>query len=319
MWNYVDLILACIIILGIYHGWIRGGILGFLELFALVISILSGFYFYLYIATFIDNHYHIEERWLFPLSFFIALLISRLIIGVIIYQLVQNISNKTHQSPLNKSMGLVFGLIRGFFYSALFAVIFLFLPLWPNLIAQTRESSIANFLSLQVENIDQNIAPDLSEKIKQSISRLTIEPESEETIMLHFTVQNSRHNEKFENHLLVLVNEERKKAGLKLLEKDTVMRSLARAHSTDMFRKGYFSHINLEKQTPFDRMKKRNITYKTAGENLALAQTVEIAHTGLMNSPGHKENILNPKFGRLGIGIMDGGINGLMVTQSFRD
>jgi uncharacterized protein YkwD len=66
-------------------------------------------------------------------------------------------------------------------------------------------------------------------------------------------------------------------------------------------------------------MKAHNINYIAAGENLALAQTVEIAHMGLMNSPGHRANILNPKFGRIGIGIMDGGIYGIMVTQNFRN
>jgi uncharacterized protein YkwD len=115
------------------------------------------------------------------------------------------------------------------------------------------------------------------------------------------------------------VNKERRKAGLSLLEKDIEMRTVARAHASDMFKKGYFSHINLENESPFDRIKKYKITYKTAGENLALAQTVEIAHIGLMNSPGHRRNILNPKFGRLGIGIMDGGIYGIMVTQNFRN
>ncbi len=38
-----------------------------------------------------------------------------------------------------------------------------------------------------------------------------------------------------------------------------------------------------------------------------------------MNSPGHRANILHKDFGRVGIGIMDGGIRGLMVTQNFRD
>jgi uncharacterized protein YkwD len=38
-----------------------------------------------------------------------------------------------------------------------------------------------------------------------------------------------------------------------------------------------------------------------------------------MNSPGHRANILRPQYGRLGIGILDGGIRGLMITQSFRN
>jgi uncharacterized protein YkwD len=38
-----------------------------------------------------------------------------------------------------------------------------------------------------------------------------------------------------------------------------------------------------------------------------------------MNSPGHKANILRPNYGRLGIGILDGGIHGLMISQEFRN
>jgi uncharacterized protein YkwD len=86
-----------------------------------------------------------------------------------------------------------------------------------------------------------------------------------------------------------------------------------------MFVKGYFSHVNTEGKNPFQRMKDASISFGTAGENIALAQTVEIAHTNLMNSPGHKANILNPAFKRLGIGILDGGFHGLMITQDFRD
>jgi uncharacterized protein YkwD len=317
MLNYVDFILIAIILLAVYQSYRRGFILGALELVALAASILAAFLTYLYVATFLDNHYQIEERWLFPLSFFIAIIIARLILGAIFYKLVKSISNKTHQSSLNKVMGVFPGLIRGLFYSALVALIFLFLPLWPSLIATTRNSKMANFLSKEVENLDNHISPDISDQVKKSISKLTIEPESDETVFLHFTVKNAKVNENFENHLYVLVNQERKKAGVPLLERDTALRNVAREHSDDMFKKGYFSHINLENETPFDRIKSHDIIYLTAGENLALAQTVEIAHTGLMNSPGHKKNILNPKFRKIGIGILDGGINGVMVTQNF--
>jgi uncharacterized protein YkwD len=52
-------------------------------------------------------------------------------------------------------------------------------------------------------------------------------------------------------------------------------------------------------------MRQANVRFVTAGENLALAPSLQIAHTGLMNSPGHRANILHRDFGRVGIGIMD--------------
>jgi uncharacterized protein YkwD len=94
---------------------------------------------------------------------------------------------------------------------------------------------------------------------------------------------------------------------------------VARAHSADMFARGYFSHYTPEGEDPFERMKDADIRFRTAGENLALAPTLQLAHTGLMNSPGHRENILNPNFGRVGIGILSGGRRGIMVSQEFRN
>ena len=87
----------------------------------------------------------------------------------------------------------------------------------------------------------------------------------------------------------------------------------------DKFARSYFSHISPEWENTFDRMREGGVKFLTAGENLALAQTLHIAHSGLMNSPGHRANILHPSFGRAAIGVLDGGIYGLMITQTFRN
>ncbi len=58
---------------------------------------------------------------------------------------------------------------------------------------------------------------------------------------------------------------------------------------------------------------------KKAGENLAYASTLAEAHRGLMNSPSHRDAILNKSFGRIGIGVIDGGKSGLMISQEFKD
>ena len=86
-----------------------------------------------------------------------------------------------------------------------------------------------------------------------------------------------------------------------------------------MFARSYFSHDSHDVRSLAERAQAANVRYLTAGENIALAQTLRIAHTGLMNSPGHKANILHKGFHRVGIGIVDGGRHGIMVTQDFRD
>jgi uncharacterized protein YkwD len=112
---------------------------------------------------------------------------------------------------------------------------------------------------------------------------------------------------------------QKEKRGLQPLKSDPELTNVARNHSRDMFERGYFSHYTPEGKDPFDRMKAANVQFVAAGENLALGQTLPICHQGLMNSPGHRANILRPNYNRLGIGILDGGIHGLMISQEFRN
>ena len=90
-------------------------------------------------------------------------------------------------------------------------------------------------------------------------------------------------------------------------------------HGESMFQRGFFAHVDLDGATPFDRMRRGGVRFSGAGENLALAPTVEVAHEGLMNSPGHRANILNARFRRIGIGAASGGMHGRMFTQNFAD
>lgn len=117
--------------------------------------------------------------------------------------------------------------------------------------------------------------------------------------------------------MLQLVNKERLQAGLQPLSVDSRLVELARKKSKDMVDVGYFAHYSPTYGSPFDMMRAAGVNYRTAGENIAGAPTVETAHRALMNSPGHRANILNPAFTHIGIGIVDGGPYGKMFTQMF--
>lgn len=120
-----------------------------------------------------------------------------------------------------------------------------------------------------------------------------------------------------EQAMVSLVNKARADAGLKPLEVDYQLVRTARMKSQDMINLGYFDHTSPTHGSPFDLMRSEGVSYRYAGENLAGAATVQRAHTGLMNSDGHRANILNPSYTRIGIGIIDGGRYGKMVTQHF--
>lgn len=120
-----------------------------------------------------------------------------------------------------------------------------------------------------------------------------------------------------EQAMLNLINKERAAAGLQPLSYDAKLTELARLKAQDMITNNYFSHTSPTYGSPFDMMKKAGVTYRYAGENLAGAPDVNTAHKNLMNSPGHKANILKPEYTKVGIGVVNGGPYGKMFVQMF--
>lgn len=93
--------------------------------------------------------------------------------------------------------------------------------------------------------------------------------------------------------------------GAPLLEMDEVLRGTARAHSRDMAKRGFFDHVNPGGKDPFDRIAAAGFTgAEPWGENIAGGQpTAASVVDDWMHSPGHCENIMEPQFRVLGVGL----------------
>ena len=139
-----------------------------------------------------------------------------------------------------------------------------------------------------------------------------------------------------ERYMLDLVNEERTSRGLNALVLDKVLNASADEHSLWMLENNVFSHTGVGGSTPTERMTAEGFdlsgSWRTA-ENIAaqsergdegLFDDVYDLHIALMNSPGHRENILMPELEVVGIGIQTGNYSydsgtyfSVMVTQNF--
>ena len=112
----------------------------------------------------------------------------------------------------------------------------------------------------------------------------------------------------FEQEVIRLTNIERAKAGLPELKANWELCRVARIKSQEMSDKKYFSHQSPSYGSPFDMIKKFGISYKTAGENIAMGQrTPQAVVTAWMNSEGHRKNILNASFKEIGVGYVSSG------------
>ncbi|WP_151734542.1 CAP domain-containing protein [Paenibacillus tengchongensis] len=103
--------------------------------------------------------------------------------------------------------------------------------------------------------------------------------------------------------VVALVNKERASAGLSPVTALDSLNKVAAAKATDMRVNNYFSHTSPTYGSPFDMMKSFGITYRAAGENIAMGQkTPEAVMTAWMNSAGHRANILNVNYNYIGVG-----------------
>lgn len=317
--NWIDVIVVVIFLLALWSGWQRGFLATAVDLLVWLGSFITAYLFYADAVIYLDRLFPRLGVWRLPVSFLAILVLTRLLLGWLGFLVKKAMPGPFHQSTFNKIMGLVPGFINGWICSVVISALLLSLPLKDSITEEARGSRWAGPLAMQSEWVNKRLAPVFDAAVRQTMNSLTVEPASGETIQLRFTYDRARPRPQLEAAMLEMVNKERLEHGLKPLAADPELTGVARAHSQDMFVRGYFAHKNPDNKSPFDRMKAAGVRFSAAGENLALAQTLEIAHQNLMNSPGHRANILSPNFGRLGIGIMDGGFYGLMISQEFRD
>jgi uncharacterized protein YkwD len=318
--NVLDVLLLLLVLLSVLNGYARGFIRGVRDLAGWVLSLVAALRFYQPVARWlVASTQAISPAWSRPIAFILIALIVRLVVHLIAQALLARLPKDVHERTVNRVLGILPGLVNGLITAAIVAALLLTIPFSDFLRERARASKTVNRLAVYTEQLETALHPVFGEAIAQTLNLLTIEPESNERVELPYKVETTRPRPELEAEMLVLVNNERAKAGLRPLAADPELTEVARRHSVDMFTRGYFAHVTPEGSDPFERMRRANVSFLAAGENLALAPTLQIAHTGLMNSPGHRANILQAAFGRVGIGIMDGGIHGLMITQDFRN
>ena len=112
------------------------------------------------------------------------------------------------------------------------------------------------------------------------------------------------------------LNLARIEAGVDPLAFSPALALVAEGHAAEMYTHGYFSHVSPATGTVGDRLAAVGIPFSVAGENLALAATVGDVHDGLMDSEGHRRNMLHPDYRRVGVAVVSGPL-GLMTVQVF--
>lgn len=323
--NWLDLVIIIVLVFYVLEGYSLGFIAALLDLIGFVSSFIIGLKTYSFFSQVIIKLFSIPPGFSDALGFLIAAFLAEIIIGVVLRRIVYSkyfnrfIVHGLMLKSLDKFFGLLFGVFSGLILFAFLLTVIIALPVSVFLKHSVSSSKIGNFLVSKTAGFEKDLNNIFGGAINETLNFLTVEPGENEVVNLNFKTKNFLVDSSAEQEMFSLVNSERTSKGIKTLVVDNKLREVARDHCKDMFVRGYFSHYTLEGLSPFDRMVQADISFTYAGENLALAPNVLLAMQGFMQSEGHRENILSSNFGKIGAGVIDGGIYGQMYCQEFTD
>lgn len=323
--NFVDFLVLFFLVFFLWQGYQTGFVAGLLNILTTVISFAAAILFYPDLASLFQSQFGWTENLSYVLAFFTILIVVELVLSFIfhrLYSLVTPVYRLIRGFLIwDKILGFIPSVLVGLFLVSLFLILPLILPVKENIRDVVSQSWWGKNVLTKALVYQPQIEGLLNRLPYKNLAYLiTPEPGSDKSVELSFPEEIKLvPDPESEKVMFDFVNKERSKRGIKQVVWSGELNTVARAHCLDMFEKGYFSHNSPEGDTPFDRIDAFGISYKAAGENLAYAPNVDIANQGLINSPGHKANILRPEFGRLGVGTIDGGINGKMFCQEFTD
>lgn len=315
--NIVDLIIVLALVLYVATH-VSYGVLPLIQkLFSFLGSLLISFLLYGYGARWINSHWTLRPGLADAISFLVFFVFFQIALHVLLGIIFDAMPWEFKFSRFSKILAIIPAAIDGLILISLTLLLLVVAPVLPAVKAPIEDSFLGAELVDKASGIEGYVDQVFGQAAQESLGFLTVKPSEMGSISLPYTPKDLTTDTTAELQMLNLVNEERSKLGLNKLVLDEKLTTIARAHSMDMWQRHYFSHIDPDGNSPFDRLQNAGVNFSSAGENLALARSVESAHTGLMNSEGHRRNILDPSYNKIGIGAIDGGIYGIMFTQLF--
>ncbi|MBI4065219.1 CvpA family protein [Candidatus Gottesmanbacteria bacterium] len=319
--NWVDWIILAAIFYFLVDGW-QAGLVSLVEsLLAFLGSLWLSIKYHALVGNFLVEKFGIPQLWSSVVGYIIVGFVADIVIREVLTMLIGKLPKKLVESKTNQWLGSIVSGVNGIILVTFVLLLVTALPIRGTVKNDIRQSTVGKQLLLLANRYAGQVKSTLDEATKEALKFITVQPTSKERIVLDVTPGKNQLSidNQAEVTMLELLNKEREKVGAPLLVIDSKITQVARLHSRDMFERKYFSHITPEGKDAGDRLQAGGVAYEVAGENLAYAPDVNTAHHGLMNSEGHRKNILDPQFHHIGIGVIDGGVYGKMFVQNFTD
>lgn len=317
--NYIDLIIILVLIYFASEAWRHGFWVILVDFISFLGSILISLSFYKYIALFLRSNFSLSSSLSNAIGFLAMAVVTEGILGFILAQFLRLIPKKLRENILLRMAAVIPAIGEGFILIAFILTLAVAFPIKPEIKSDIVRSRLGGEILAKTVTLEKTVSEIFGGVIEDSLTYLTVKPGSRETISVPTASNDLRADTESAKEMFGLVNNERNKLGITQLIWSDKIAKVAQDYAFYMWRNHYFGHISLDGKDVGDRLKAAGINYSVAGENLALAPTVITAEGGLMNSQGHRENILNTEFKKAGIGVVDNGIYGKIFVQVFTD
>lgn len=317
--NWIDLVILVVILFFVSEAIRVGFWIILADFLSFLLSLLIALRGYQFASGLLRTYFSLSHSISNALGFLFMAVIAEGFLGFALSFLIRKIPYKFWKGVWSRIAAIFPGIGEGLILSSFILTLVLAFPLDPRIKSDITSSAIGSHLVRQTSGAEAKINEIFGGVIEDTLTFLTVKPQSQEVVPLSVDKRQLTIDEASEQGMLSLVNEERAKRGIGELVWEQRLAVVARTHATDMWERSYFGHISPEGEDVGDRLNKAGIKYQVAGENLALAPTLQTAHQGLMNSEGHRANILDADFEKIGIGVIDNGVYGKMFVQVFTD
>ncbi len=317
--NWVDLVILLVFAYYIAQAFRADWWAVLSEFLSFLLSLFLALRGYSWVAEFLRTHFSLNHSIANAGGFLLIAGVSQIGFSLIFAEIASRIPQKYWRKPWSHALATFPALGEGIIMVSFFLTLVMGLPISSTVKADIGASKIGGVLLSKTSMFEAKLNDIFGGVLKDSFVYITTKEGSKESLSVRSDLGALSTDSESETEMFKLLNSERKKQGIAELTWRNDLVPVARAHATDMWRRNYFSHYSIEGKSVADRLKEAHISFGIVGENLAMAGSLEIAHSGLMNSQGHRENILNPEFKRIGIGVIDDGIYGKMFVQVFTD
>ena len=278
--NYIDLIIILVLVYFATEAWRHGFWVILADFISFLGSILISLSFYKYASLFLRSNFSLSNSVSNALGFLATAIITEGVLGFILAKFLHKVPEKLREHTLLKIAAMIPGVGEGLILIAFILTLAVAFPIRSSIKSDIVRSRLGGVILAKTVVVERSVNEIFGGVIEDSLTYLTVKPGSRESISVPTQSNSLKTDTEGAREMFSLINKERNKLGIPELTWNEKIVGISQSYATYMWENHYFGHVSLDGEDVGNRLKEAKISYSVAGENLALAPTVNSAHNG---------------------------------------